>query len=89
MDEEYDFFLSELYQHAVKAFARTDTGRMLHEQNGKMNDDIETNLSMREKEVTYACLETLLTSCGKEAEFVYRQGLRDSVALLKRLGVLS
>lgn len=54
-----------------------------------MNDDIETNLSAREKEFTYSCLEQVLTSCGREAEFVYRQGLRDGVTMLKRLGALT
>ena len=54
-----------------------------------MKDDIETNLSAREKEFTYSCLEQVLTSCGREAEFVYRQGLRDGVAMLKHLGAIS
>lgn len=89
LDQAYDLFLSELYNRAVKAFDQSDIGQMLYEQGQKMNDDIETNLSAREKEFTYSCLEQMLTSCGREAEFVYRQGLRDGVAMLKRLGAIS
>lgn len=55
----------------------------------QMNNDIETNRSARENEFTCACLETLLNACGKESVFVYRQGLRDSIAILKRLGVIA
>lgn len=89
LDQAYDLFLSELYHRAVKAFDQSDIGQMLYEQGKKMNDDIETNLSAREKEFTYFCLEQVLISCGKEAEYVYRQGLRDGVAIMKRLGVLT
>ena len=89
MDQEYDSFLIDLYDRACRAFRQTDVGRILHEQDQKMNDDIETNLSTREKEFTYSCLEQMLISSGKEAEFAYRQGLRDGIAILKRLGVFA
>lgn len=89
MDEAYDRFLIELYDRAYQAFQQTDAGQLLQEQLQQMNDDIETNLSTREKEFTYACLETLLNSCGKEAVFAYRQGIRDGIIILKRLGVFA
>lgn len=34
-------------------------------------------------------LERLFNACGKEAEFVYQQGIHDGVALLKRFGVIA
>lgn len=89
MDKAFDCFLTELYDCAFEAFQQTDAGQLLHQQIQQMNDDIETNPSTREKEFTYACLETLLNSCGKESVFTYRQGLRDGIAMLKRLGVFS
>lgn len=89
LDQAYDLFLSELYSNATKAFYETEIGRMLHEQGQQMTDEIETNLSAREKDVTYSCLERLLDACGKEAEFAYRQGIRDGIIILKRLGVFA
>lgn len=89
MDEAFDCLLNELYESAYKAFRRTDAGQMLDKQLQQMNDDIEANLSTREKEFAYACMKTLLNACGKESVFAYRQGLRDGVVILKRLGVLA
>lgn len=56
MDEAFECLLNELYEHAYKAFYKTDIGQILGEQLQQMNDDIETNLSTREKEFTYACM---------------------------------
>lgn len=42
-----------------------------------------------EKQFAEDCFSTLLAASGQEEKHVYRKGMRDCVAILKRLGVLA
>lgn len=65
MDEAYDCFLIELYNRAYQAFQQTDAGQLLQEQLQQMNDDIETNLSTREKNLPMRAWKPCSIPAGK------------------------
>lgn len=91
MDEytEIDFFTEKLYLNAVKQFKDTVIYGLLRE---KLHQtDCERNaMFTSEQQMFLRDYEDLLSeiSCRQE-EFVYKQGLQDSVMLLKSLGVLA
>ena len=86
---EIDFFIDQLFDHAVQSFRQTRQGELLTEQRGEMDKRCASMLSSGEQKFAEECFGLLLGAAGEEEYFVYRQGMRDCVALLKTLGVLA
>lgn len=84
----YDFFIDELLSSAVKSFHDTRQYELLREKLDQMDRDCEFNFTDDAREFATECFELLLDISGQQEYYVYRQGLRDCVTILKRLGVL-
>jgi len=87
--EVFDLFLDGMLDCAAEAFHSTDQYRLLQEKLERMERDCETNLTQDEQDFARKCFELLLDVSGQQEQYIYRQGMRDGVAVLKRLGVLA
>ena len=86
---EFDFFLDQLLDIAVKDFKATEQYRLLREKLDQMEQDCDLMLTNDGKAFAFECFELLLEVNGQEEIHVYRRGLTDSVKILKWLGVLA
>jgi hypothetical protein len=87
--EEFNYFVDQLLENAVKEFRGTEEYRLLQEKLDQMDRDCNTMLKPEEKEFADECFELIMQSDGQEESYVYRKALKDSVFLLKSLGVLA
>ena len=87
--EEFDFFVEQLLDNAVKEFKSTKQYKLLQEKLSRMDTDCETMLNPDERAFAEECFELLLDVGGHEELYVYRKGLTDGVKILKWLGVLA
>lgn len=87
--EEFDFFVEQLLDNAVKDFKATEQYRLLQEKLDQMDRDCEFNLTDDAREFAVECFELILEVDGEQEHYVYRKGLTDSVKILKWLGVLA
>lgn len=87
--EEFDFFVEQLLDNAVKEFKATEQYKLLQEKLGRMDTDCETILNPGERGFVTECFELILEVSGHEEIHVYRRGLMDGVKILKWLGVLA
>jgi len=87
--DEFDFFVEQLLDNAVKEFKTTVQYRLLREKLDRMDTDCESILNPGERGFVTECFELILEVNGQEEIYVYRKGLTDSVKILKWLGVLA
>ncbi len=87
--QQYEFFIDQLFENAVKAFRETEQSCLLQEKLDRMNRDCDYMLRADEKEFATECFDLLTDVYGQQECFVYRKAFRDCVALLKCLGVLA
>ena len=86
--EEFDFFIDEMLDSAIKEFNETEQSRLLQEKLAQMDKDCDSILTADEKVFAVECFELILETCRQEERFVYNKGLRDGIELLKWSGVL-
>jgi predicted ATP-grasp superfamily ATP-dependent carboligase len=87
--EEFNFFIEQLLDTAVKEFKTTEQYRLLQEKLDQMDRDCEFNLTDEAREFAIECFALILEVAGQEEHYVYRKGLTDGITILKRLGVLA
>ena len=87
--EEFEFFVEEMLNNAVKTFRETAQYRLLQEKLDQMDRDCDTMLAEDEKEFAAECFELLSDAGDQQEHYIYRKGLQDCVSVLKHLGVLS
>lgn len=87
--QQYEFFIDQLYENAVKEFRDTEQSCLLREKLERMNRDCDYMLREDEKEFATECYDLLTDVGGQQECFIYRKAFRDCVALLKCLGVLA
>lgn len=86
--EELNQFLEELFSGALKAFEKTNDFQYLKEKKEQFNIRLEEQGESTRKFLEEYAFETGLDD-ERKTEFVYRQGIKDGIWLLKRLGVLA
>jgi hypothetical protein len=86
--EEFDFFIEQLLDKAVKEFKATEQYRLLEEKLDRMDRNCDTMLTADQKVFTMECFELILEVDGQKEHYVYRKALTDAVKILKWLGVL-
>lgn len=84
--EEWNFFLQEMFCRTLEDYRKTEQHTYLEEKREHLNARVES--LVQEKKL----LDDYLLECRldeeRKAEFVYRQGMKDCVQLLKALAVL-
>lgn len=86
---EFDFFIEQLLDAAVKEFKATGQYRLLQEKLDQMDRDCELNLTEDARAFAFECFNLILKVGGQEEHYLYRKGLTDAIKLLKWLGVLA
>jgi len=87
--EEFEFFVDQLLENAVKEFRATEEHRLLQEKLDRMDRDCDRMLTKDEKNFAEECFELILDAAGREECYVYRKCWLDCVKVLKWLGVLA
>lgn len=87
--EEFEFFIEQLLDNAVASFKATDQYKLLQEKLKHMDDECDTMFRADEKGFVVECFQLIMEADGREEHFVYRQGFRDCVNVLKWMGVLT
>jgi len=87
--DEFDLFIEQLLENAVREFKSTEQYKLLQEKLDKMDSDCDTMLTEDEKTFAVECFALLLQVHGQEELHVYRRGLQDGVKILKWLGALA
>jgi len=87
--EAWDEFLTSLYSSAISAHRDSKECEYQKQRQARIDEDLSTNLTAEDKFFVEEILFELGVAGERETEVVYRQGLQDSVWLLKHLGVLA
>ena len=88
--EEWDKFLENLHSNAISAHKNSkEYEYQKQRQEQQIDEFLSTNLSGDQKYLVDELLLELGLAHEREAEIIYRQGMKDSVWLLKNLGVLA
>ncbi len=84
-----DDLTQSLLNQAVAQFHATEQYRLLKEKIDRMHEDCECAFMKDEQDFAEECFLPLEHSARQQECYVYGKGLRDSVCLLKYLGVLA
>jgi len=87
--EEWNEFLENLHSNAIVIYKKTPEYRRQKQRQEQIDDMLSNELTRDQKHFVEEILLELGIANEREAEIVYRQGLKDSVWLLKNLGVLA
>lgn len=87
-EAEFQQFIEQLLERAVAEFKETEEYQLLKEQLAQMDRTCETMFTKEEKDFAEDCFALILSVDGQQEQYVYQQGLKDCIWLLKRLGVL-
>lgn len=86
--EELNEFLEQLLSGALKTFEKTNESQYLNEKKEQFNIRLEEQGESSRKFLEEYAFELGLDD-ERRTEFIYRQGIKDCIWLLKRLGVLA
>jgi len=87
--EEWDKFLENLHSNALSAHRNSKEYDYQTQRRTQIDELLATSLSGEQKHFVEEILFEMGLEQERESGIVYRQGLRDSVWLLKHLGVLA
>lgn len=87
--QQYEFFIDQLFENAVKAFRETEQSCLLQEKLDRMNRDCDYMLRADEKEFATECFGLLMEVGGQQERYLYQKAFQDCVLLLRQLGVLA
>lgn len=87
--QEWNDFLENLFTNAVTQYEGTKECEYLKEKQQQLNARIDEKQLDGSREFLENCIFEMGLDDERKSEFVYRQGMKDCVWLLKNLGVLS
>ncbi|MPM44673.1 hypothetical protein SDC9_91352 [bioreactor metagenome] len=86
---DFDEFMSFSFETASQKFYATNEYHLLKDKIEIMEQDYQERFSKDDSIFIENCFDVLLELEGSQAEFIYRQGYKDCVQLLKNLEVLA
>ena len=89
LSDDFDFFVDQLLDTAVKEFRATEQYKLLRERLDQMDRDWDSKFTKDAKDFAAECFDLILDADGQEEEYVYCKGLLDCVKILKWLGLLA
>ena len=87
-EEELGLIAGQMEEKASREFQATEDYRLLQEKRLRMNRECEGMFLEGERQFVEECFQLLEEIGAKEKRYLYRQGMLDCVAVLKKLGVL-
>ena len=88
-NDEWNEFQRNLMSCTLNSLNATDEYEYRKKRQEELDEMLTTNLTSIEKDMVDEVLFELGVAAEREAELLYRQGLKDCVWLLKNLGVLA
>ena len=85
--ENWDTFVQTLAAHAVGTYRNSSEYAYYRHRQEDMEEILTNSLVKDEKKLVDEVLLELEARTDREMEVVYRQGLRDSVTILRTLGI--
>lgn len=85
---DLDDIINILFENACVDFRKMPQYKLLWEKQIKMDEDCETMLGQEERDFVQECFDIMNEIDSEKLEFVYRQGFKDCVSILKKLEVL-
>ncbi len=86
--EEWNSFVENLTAHALGTYRNSNEYAYYKHRQKDMDEILSNSLLEEEKAIVDQILFEIESRTDRESQIVYRQGLRDSVAILRILGVL-
>lgn len=87
--EEWNEFRDNLLINAIESYRHTPEYEYIKKQREEIELMLHSNLTTDQEELVEECLFDIAAMAERESEVAYRQGLKDGVWLLKKLGVLA
>ena len=86
--EDLGLVMGQMLEGASREFRATEEYRLLQEKRVKMSQECEGMFQESERQFVEECFQLLEEISASEKRHAYQQGMRDCVAVLKKLGVL-
>lgn len=87
--DEWNNLLSQLQDHAVNEYHATLEYALQRKRQKIIDDMLYCELMDEQQKAIEAIISELLSFQAREADLLYRQGIKDGIWMLKSLGVLS
>lgn len=87
--EEFEFFIEQMYDNAIKEYESTGQSKLMREKLDRMNRDCDVMLAEDERNFVADCFSLMSESNEQQENYVYRKCLLDFVKFLKWLGILA
>lgn len=87
--ESWSEYLGSMIDIASEEFRNTSEYACQQEKRGILDQWIESLYPDEKRQFYENCAVELLLDADRKAEFYYRQGMKDSVSIMRELGVLS
>ena len=86
---ELNAFLENLFNNALEKYQHTNEFNFLNEKREQLDERMLKAYPEKDNPLVYEFAFELGLDVERQSEYVYRQGLKDCVFLLKELGVLA
>ena len=87
--EKWNEFLENLFGNALQEYQKTKEYEYIQEKHTYIDEILKTNFSASENKIINDCIFETGLDAERQTDFIYRKGLKDSVFILKELGVLA
>lgn len=87
--EEWDFFVHQLQERAMKEHHDTHEHELRKARQAYLDDLMSNELTAEQRVCIEEIFFEIISFHDREADLLYRQGMKDSVRILKNLEVLA
>ncbi len=87
-EKKFDYCVEDLYRKAIELYKETDEGKALNRKLLKTEKDFQEKLSKEEFAFVINAVGTYDVKSVQEGKFLYRQGIKDCISLLKYIGLI-
>jgi len=87
-EKKFEYCVEDLYRKALDLYKETDEGKALNSKLLKTENDLQDKLSKEDFTFVINAVVTYGVKGEQEGKFLYRQGIKDCISLLKYIGLI-
>ena len=87
-EKKFEYCVEDLYRKALDLYKETDEGKALNRKLLKTENDLQDKLSKEDFTFVINAVVTYGVKGEQEGKFLYRQGIKDCISLLKYIGLI-
>lgn len=87
-EKKFEYCVEDLYRKALDLYKETDEGKALNRKLLKTENDLQDKLSKEDFAFVINAVVTYGVKGEQEGKFLYRQGIKDCISLLKYIGLI-